>query len=108
MRLGCGSSAALTPTCTKAPSAHEELAASSSGIPGADSRAKPFPRPDMEKCSLGAWRSKIFTLQDPGQHREEPHMGGRAEPRALKPNVGEDVSHSDHLHSKLVPECTCY
>lgn len=50
---GCGSSAALTPICTKAQSDCEELADSSSGITGADSKAKPFPRLDMQKCSLG-------------------------------------------------------
>lgn len=71
-------------------------------------KQNPFQGLTCKKCSLGAWCSKIFILQDPGQQWEELHMGGRAERQALKPNVWEDASHSESLYSKTVPECTCY
>lgn len=52
LHLGCGSSAALTPVWMKAQSDCEELAGSSFGITGADSKAKLFPRLDMQKIQF--------------------------------------------------------
>lgn len=52
LHLGCGSSATLTPVWMKAQSDCKELAGSSFGITGVDSKAKLFPRLDMQKMQF--------------------------------------------------------